>query len=602
MRLLAILIHAFVVASATKLAWRELPSGVCADGTPAGYYDDAAGFDGSEPWAIYFEGGSFAASADEALDEVCDLNEAFTALCVENGRLYSSANAPATMTLGPFFDAAPLKAARKVFVTYCTGDLGLGDAARPASGGRTAYFDGARVYAEVIEDLGRRGLFDAPKITLAGSSAGGIVLATLLRRVKDRVPDTDVFLDSSWFISGGRFALLSPDERGAEVLELWNGQGRLDADCLARVADAKATVCMAWEQLLPLFADVRVFVLQSTFDPFTLFYQMLDDAIHFKTAADALYVERFAAASRQSLARAVDASAAPHSVYAPACPTHVYVNGHASDRNTQTGVTGAYYHKVVMGDGDLWNRLVVDDLKLRDVVEAWLAGGADVRVHDCETLNCNPTCGSELRSAGAAPARDATFAAFLLWLFGPLAFLYGLVFSGLRAARTFLGTRDLATAGRRAAWKSTGELGRRGRTSEISRSVTSKSIRLLFGRIDCRRRVPEAAPRIWRNQPSRTLASKSGRIFDFHAGDGRRTAASRGRSRRSATRSTTWGPGSSRWRGGRPPTAAPRGRSRRSATRSTTSSWNASSSTRSTCATACHRPRARPRAARSSAA
>ena len=557
MCLLFFFIHAFV-ASATELAWRELPSGVCADGTPAGYYDDATGFDGSEPWAIYFQGGGFADSADEALDR-------------SFGDPYTSADAAATMAPGPFFDAAPLAAARKVFVPYCTGDLGLGDAARPASGGRTAYFDGARVYAEVLEDLGQRGLFDAPKITLAGSSAGGIVLATLLRRVKDRVPDTDVFLDSSWFISGGRFALLSPDERGAEVLELWNGRERLDADCLARVTDDKASACVAWEQLLRSFEDVRVFVLQSTFDPYTLFYQYFDDAIHLETTADALYVEHFGAASRQSLERAFDASAAPHSVYAPACPTHIYVAGSVHDRETWTGVTGAYYHKAVVRDGDLWNRVVVDDLKLRDAVEAWLAGGADVRAHDCEALLCNPTCGSELRSARAAPAKDATFAAFLLWLFAPLAFLYGLVFSGLRAARTFLGTRDLATAGRRAAWKSTGELGRRGRTSEISRSVTSKSIRLLFGRIDCRRRVPEAAPRIWRNQPSRTLASKSGRIFDFHAGDGRRTAASRGRSRRSATRSTT-------------------------------SSWNASSSTRSTCATACRRPRARPRAARSSPA
>ena len=553
---------AAAVASATELAWRELPSGVCADGTPAGYYDDATGFDGSEPWAIYFEGGGFAASADEALDRVC---EVATATCVA----YSSADAPATMALGPFFDAAPLAAARKIFVPYCTGDLGLGAAAAPASGGRTARFDGARVYASLLEDLGARGLWDAPKITLAGSSAGGLVLATLLRRVKDRVPDTDVFLDSSWFVSGGQFAILSPDEDGEALLTLWNGREHLDADCLARVAEDKAAACMAWEQLLPSFADARIFVLQSTFDPFTLFYQTLDDAIDLESTADALVVERFAAASRQSLARAVDASAAPHSVYAPACPTHVYVDGRRYDRDTRTGVSGAYYHKAVVRDGDLWNRVVVDDLKLRDAVEAWLAGGADVRAHDCEALLCNPTCGSELRSARAAPAKDATFAAFLLWLFGPLAFLYGLVFSGLRAARTFLGTRDLATAGRRAAWKSTGEPGRRGRTSEISRSVTSKSIRLLFGRIDCRRRVLEAAPLA--SQPSRTLASKSGRIVDFHAGDGRRTAASRGRSRRSATRSTT-------------------------------SSWNASSSTRSTCATACRRPRARPRAARSSPA
>ena len=41
-------------------------------------------------------------------------------------------------------------------------------------------------------------------------------------------------------------------------------------------------------------------------------------------------------------------------------------------------------------------------------------------------------------------------------------------------------------------WKSTSELGRRGQTSEISSSVKSKSIRLIFGRIDCSRRVLEA--------------------------------------------------------------------------------------------------------------
>ena len=41
-------------------------------------------------------------------------------------------------------------------------------------------------------------------------------------------------------------------------------------------------------------------------------------------------------------------------------------------------------------------------------------------------------------------------------------------------------------------WKSTSELGRRGQTTEISSSVKSKSIRLIFGRIDCSRRVLEA--------------------------------------------------------------------------------------------------------------
>ena len=45
---------------------------------------------------------------------------------------------------------------------------------------------------------------------------------------------------------------------------------------------------------------------------------------------------------------------------------------------------------------------------------------------------------------------------------------------------------------RQAVCKSTSELGRRGQTSEFSSSVKSKSIRLIFGRIDCSQRVLEA--------------------------------------------------------------------------------------------------------------
>jgi hypothetical protein len=46
-----------------------------------------------------------------------------------------------------------------------------------------------------------------------------------------------------------------------------------------------------------------------------------------------------------------------------------------------------------------------------------------------------------------------------------------------------------------AVWKSTTGLGGPHQTSEVSSSVTSKSIRLIFGRIDCSRRVLEAQPK-----------------------------------------------------------------------------------------------------------
>ena len=57
------------------------------------------------------------------------------------------------------------------------------------------------------------------------------------------------------------------------------------------------------------------------------------------------------------------------------------------------------------------------------------------------------------------------------------------------------------------AWKSTGEPGRPDQTLQVSRSVTSTSIRLIFGRIDRSRRVLEAQPNRLR---TRTLKS-SGR-------------------------------------------------------------------------------------------
>ena len=67
----------------------------------------------------------------------------------------------------------------------------------------------------------------------------------------------------------------------------------------------------------------------------------------------------------------------------------------------------------------------------------------------------------------------------------------------LDLARPWLATLDADARKRaRSTWiavcESTGELGRRGQTSEISSSVTSKSIRLISGRIDCSRRVLEA--------------------------------------------------------------------------------------------------------------
>ena len=59
----------------------------------------------------------------------------------------------------------------------------------------------------------------------------------------------------------------------------------------------------------------------------------------------------------------------------------------------------------------------------------------------------------------------------------------------------FQEVRDARAGGEEPVWKSTTGLGRPHQTSELSISVKSKSIRLIFGRIDCSRRVLEAQPK-----------------------------------------------------------------------------------------------------------
>jgi len=62
-------------------------------------------------------------------------------------------------------------------------------------------------------------------------------------------------------------------------------------------------------------------------------------------------------------------------------------------------------------------------------------------------------------------------------------------------ARRSASTSSSSPTTRRAAWESTTGLGGPHQISELSSSVTSKSIRLMFGRIDCSRCVLEARPK-----------------------------------------------------------------------------------------------------------
>ena len=76
------------------------------------------------------------------------------------------------------------------------------------------------------------------------------------------------------------------------------------------------------------------------------------------------------------------------------------------------------------------------------------------------------------------------------------------VFAGVDLASACLSGRSDANfstpcfGGSLAVWKSTTGLGGPHQTSELSTSIKSKSIRLIFGRIDCSHRVLEAQPRI----------------------------------------------------------------------------------------------------------
>ena len=161
-------------------------------------------------------------------------------------------------------------------VPYCTGDSHRGNNTVASAKTWGFIFDGHASFAAVVEELIRtRGLGDAKRVLLTGSSAGGIGCLQNLDWLAARLPGADVkgAPTAGWFfpaaLPGDLRPVYPPSDyphfaagtHGNEMtaipggpgayLDLIDGRGLLDAACVAAQKPGEAWACGSAHTLYP---------------------------------------------------------------------------------------------------------------------------------------------------------------------------------------------------------------------------------------------------------------------------------------------------------------------------------------------------------------
>lgn len=215
------LVLALFAATATAVAadWETIEPGgetVCSQGTPFRFYVREAD---PQRLLIFFNGGGACYSA-----ETCAVGREGDAPTYRVDATAEWGNDPRVHS--GVFDLAhpenPLREWSQVFVSYCTGDVHLGDAEQVyvrEDGSEFTLQHRGMVNARVaLEHVFER--FAAPgKVMVAGGSAGAIASPVMLAEVADAYPDARLL-----HFAGGGFGYRMPPP-----VQLWRHWGTIDA-------------------------------------------------------------------------------------------------------------------------------------------------------------------------------------------------------------------------------------------------------------------------------------------------------------------------------------------------------------------------------------
>ena len=254
--------------------------GRCMDGSMTGYYYRKGAAD---TYVIFIEGGGGCSTEAKckawAAEKGSSKDFARTSLGTHYGVAVSNC------TSNPYFCSATT-----AVVPYCTGDAHRGNNTVASAKTWGFIFDGHTSFVAIIEELIRtRGLGDAKRVLLTGSSAGGIGTLANLDWLAARLPGADVkgAPTAGWFLPaalpGDLPAVYPPSdfahfaagthgnaetEAGASVgdfLDLINGRGVLNADCVAAQKPGDEWSCSSAHTLYP-YIKTPVYIIENMYD------------------------------------------------------------------------------------------------------------------------------------------------------------------------------------------------------------------------------------------------------------------------------------------------------------------------------------------------
>ncbi|MBI5507480.1 MAG: hypothetical protein HY903_01885 [Deltaproteobacteria bacterium] len=271
---------------------------VCNDGSPAIYYRRRGTGAGARRFVIELTGGMFCSNNAD-----CDRRAVQAPALVSSLNAASSKPGPGILSIDPALNP-DFYNANHVSIAYCSSDNWSGDrAAETATNSRA--FRGRKIVQAVTEDLldptltPAPNLADATDVLLVGESAGGMGVMQNLDWLAGALAPTPVrgLNDAGWFVHVAAYDAGLPGLAAWMLEGLGYWQAKVDASCAAAHA-ADASVCYFGADIYPeLTTPILVHASQRDGNIIgALGVTPPPDA------AEAAYVESYAAAVRDSLA------------------------------------------------------------------------------------------------------------------------------------------------------------------------------------------------------------------------------------------------------------------------------------------------------------
>jgi len=356
----------------------KYPNARCLDGSPGAFYTNL-NTDEPSSWVFMLQGGG------ECIAESDCKARSTTALgsskkMKEN--YYFNYGIQDTGARNPHFNNASY-----VMISYCTGDLHMGSVTKPDSTTFDLHFSGSYIVEAVMDTLMTSQtyrLIEASTIVMAGSSAGGLGIVSLLDRVANQLRESGSNADIVGAPEGGFYFFNDNTYHGTNpppghfipwgtdsfplYYKLWHA--RVNDGCAAHYIDTPWR-CLVANYSFP-FIQTRIFFTEALTDRVvTRLHSGVPDQGPPFTRDEENFLHQWASTMKSSLQQVVRSSTA--GVFAPACWTHTTFDS--------------------IWDNQTWTGIMLNGKPRLEYLKNWINGGNDNKIIDsCGLVLCNPTC------------------------------------------------------------------------------------------------------------------------------------------------------------------------------------------------------------------